>query len=97
MEVKVWLWKNSVFRIPKKFSITQLVITVALSGHALPDPLISEQLLVGLHLVLPTLIRMKDQMDVVIRYLLKSTLQHFNDLMKVWAFRQRETNDLTIE
>ena len=40
-----------------------IVITIAFSGHALPDAFIFEHLLIRSHLVMPSLVRMKDQMD----------------------------------
>lgn len=61
-----------------------VVITVTLSGHALPDTFVLEHPLIDFHLILPALIRMKDQLTIV-RDLLKCILEHFGDLMEIWS------------
>jgi len=66
----------------KKVLNNAVVITVAFSGHALPDTFVFKHLLVRTHLILPALIRMQDQIGMV-RDLLKGTLDHFGNLMKI--------------
>ena len=52
-----------------------VVQTVSFPAHALSDALLAEHPLIPLMLVLPALVRMKDQPGFI-RYLLKSLIQH---------------------
>ena len=52
-----------------------VVQTVSFPAHALSDALLAEHPLIPLMLVLPALVRMKDQPGSI-RYLLKSLIQH---------------------
>ncbi len=82
--------------MPKKFFHDAVIITIPLSGHALPYAFIPEHLLVDFHLILPALIRMQDQFAIV-RDFTEGILQHCSDLVEVWTLGQGITDDLTIE
>jgi len=73
-----------------------VIITIALSGHTLADTFVFQHLLVGSHLVLPPLIRVKDQLGIV-RYLLESNFEHFSNRVETRTTGKSETNDFTIE
>ena len=63
------------FEQAKKILHHGIVQAVALAAHALPDTLTFEHVLVLLVLILPALVRVKDQ-PCSVRYGLKSFLQH---------------------
>ena len=65
-----------------------VVQTVAFTAHALPDTFPLEHPLILFVLVLPTLVRMKNQIGSI-RYLLKSLVQHGRYHAQYWSVRDR--------
>ena len=63
------------FEQPEEIFYHSIVQTVSLAAHALANTFLPEHLLVLFVLVLPALVRMKDQPGSI-RYLLKSLIQH---------------------
>ena len=68
----------------KKVLHNTVVVAISFPGHTLANAFVFQHLSVRSHLVLPTLIRVEDQLGIV-RDLLEGTFEHFSNRVETWT------------